>query len=53
LYRSLNAYKQTFNSQQDLIVLEPSSKFFQYFNNARPGTGPSVKVPETQSSVTQ
>ena len=34
LYRSLNAYRQTFNSEDDLIVLEPSSEFFRYFNNS-------------------
>lgn len=38
LYRSLNAYKQTFSSKDDLIVLEPDSEFFQYFKNARPGS---------------
>lgn len=36
LYRSLNAYKQTFSSENDLIVLEPDSEFFQYFKNPRP-----------------
>ena len=33
LYRSLEAYKSTFNSKQDLIVLDPSSEFFKYFKN--------------------
>ena len=31
LYRSLNAYKQTFDGKDDLIVLEPDSDFFKYF----------------------
>jgi len=31
LYRSLNAYKQTFDGKDDLIVLEPDSEFFKYF----------------------
>ncbi|MDH3468543.1 MAG: protease modulator HflC [Gammaproteobacteria bacterium] len=31
LYRSLNAYRETFRSQEDLIVLDPSSEFFRYF----------------------
>jgi membrane protease subunit HflC len=31
LYRSLNAYRNTFNSKDDLMVLDPSSDFFKYF----------------------
>lgn len=31
LYRSLNAYKTTFGSKDDVIVLEPDSAFFKYF----------------------
>ena len=33
-YRSLNAYKTTFNSPQDLIILDPDSDFFKHFNSA-------------------
>lgn len=33
-YRSLNAYKTTFNSPQDLIILDPSSDFFKHFDSA-------------------
>ncbi len=33
-YRSLNAYKQTFNSSGDLIILDPDSDFFKHFNTA-------------------
>lgn len=33
-YRSLNAYKQTFNSSGDLIILDPNSDFFKHFNSA-------------------
>ncbi|MBS1269207.1 MAG: Modulator of FtsH protease HflC [Gammaproteobacteria bacterium] len=36
LYRSLNAYEATFASKSDLLVLEPDSQFFKYFNNAVP-----------------
>ena len=36
-YRSLEAYKSTFRSKSDLMVLDPSSDFFQYFKD--PGTG--------------
>ncbi len=31
LYRSLEAYKQTFQSQGDIMVIEPDSEFFKYF----------------------
>lgn len=34
-YRSLNAYRETFSSGQDILVLKPDSEFFRYFNNAR------------------
>ncbi len=32
-YRSLNAYRNTFNSASDIIVVEPDSDFFEYFKN--------------------
>ena len=31
LYRSLNAYKNTFSSKSDILVIEPKSEFFKYF----------------------
>lgn len=33
LYRSLNAYKKTFNSNGDLMVIDPNSEFFKYFKS--------------------
>ncbi len=33
-YRSLNAYRETFNSSGDLIILDPNSDFFKHFNSA-------------------
>jgi len=36
LYRSLNAYKEAFSSESDLLVLEPDSEFFRYFNKSGP-----------------
>ncbi len=33
LYRSLNAYKNSFSNGGDILLLEPSSSFFKYFNN--------------------
>ncbi|MDY0011979.1 MAG: protease modulator HflC [Rhodocyclaceae bacterium] len=35
-YRSLEAYRQTFRSKGDVMVLEPNSEFFKYLKN--PGT---------------
>ncbi len=34
-YRSLEAYRNTFNSKNDILVLEPDSEFFRYFGNTR------------------
>jgi len=31
LYRSLEAYKRTFNNNGDVMVIEPDSEFFKYF----------------------
>jgi membrane protease subunit HflC len=36
-YRSLQAYSNAFGSQQDVLVLDPGSDFFQYFDED--GTG--------------
>lgn len=36
LYRSLNAYKKSFSSKDDVLVLQPDSDFFHYFKNAAP-----------------
>lgn len=34
-YRSMEAYRNTFSSKQDVLVLEPDSEFFEYFMNAQ------------------
>lgn len=34
-YRSLSAYRKTFSKSGDLIVLEPDSDFFDYFNQEK------------------
>lgn len=39
-YRSLNAYKEAFNQQGDIMVLKPDSDFFRYLGNS------SGKTPE-------
>jgi len=36
-YRSLEAYRTSFASKDDLIVLEPDSDFFSYFKKSTPG----------------
>jgi membrane protease subunit HflC len=36
-YRSLEAYRNTFNKQSDVMVLDANSEFFKYFKS--PGTG--------------
>ena len=33
-YRSMNAYKNSFGNSSDVLVVEPKSEFFRYFNNA-------------------
>lgn len=33
-YRSMDAYKKTFNSKDDIMLLQPDSEFFRYFNDA-------------------
>ena len=44
LYRSLNAYRSTFRSKEDLLILEPNSEFFQYFKSSSPNSDPSEVV---------
>jgi len=39
LYRSLNAYKQTFGGENDFLIVEPDSEFFRYFKTAKPEAG--------------
>lgn len=36
-YKSLDAYKQTFKSKGDLMVLDPSSAFFKYMKDPKAG----------------
>ena len=36
-YRSLDAYKNSFAGQGDMLVIEPNSEFFKYFKNTRSG----------------
>lgn len=41
LYRSLNAYKQTFRDANDLLVIDPSGEFFKYFNQPYSSSSPA------------
>jgi len=34
LYRSLGAYRNTFNSPSDVLLVEPNTQFFKYFKSA-------------------
>ena len=34
-YRSLIAYKESFNAQSDIMVIDPSSDFFKYFKKSK------------------
>ena len=43
MYRSLNAYRNTFASPNNLLVIEPDSEFFRYFKQASP---PSMEPTE-------
>jgi len=36
LYRSLNAYRTAFGSTADILLLEPTSEFFDYFQGSGP-----------------
>jgi modulator of FtsH protease HflC len=35
LYRSLEAYRVTFNNPSDVLLLEPNTQFFKYFQGAK------------------
>ena len=41
LYRSLNAYKTIFNNKSDILLIQPNSDFFNYFNHLESVTAPS------------
>lgn len=36
-YRSMQAYRESFNSKQDIMLLEPDSEFFDYFSKSGKG----------------
>jgi membrane protease subunit HflC len=42
-YRSLEAYRASFKSRRDVMVMDPSSEFFKYFKNGGTGTASAKK----------
>jgi len=44
-YRSLEAYKSTFRNKSDMLILDPSSEFFQYFKQYGSGRGSKLPPP--------
>ncbi|EDN67647.1 Band 7 protein [Beggiatoa sp. PS] len=50
LYRSLNAYKTSFSNRNDLLVIQPDSDFFSYFNNLN---GKNVMTPVFQPAQSE
>ena len=36
-YRSLQAYRDSLDNNDQVLVLEPDSEFFKYFNTMKPG----------------
>ncbi len=34
-YRSMNAYKEAFQSDKTKMIISPDSEFFKYFNNTK------------------
>lgn len=56
-YRSLEAYRSSFTSRSDMLVLDPSSDFFQFFGNngSRKQSSPpaALALPPATASRTQ
>ena len=42
-YRSLEAYRASFKTRQDLMVIDPHSEFFKYFRSPDGGTAAAIK----------
>lgn len=42
-YRSLEAYRASFRSRSDVLVLDPSSDFFRYFRGSAPPSGAAAR----------
>lgn len=46
-YRSLNAYRNTFQSRDDVLVLQPDSDFFRFFGSAHQANARAAPTPGT------
>ena len=42
-YRSLEAYRASFKSRNDMMVIDPNSEFFKYFKGAGGGVSAGQK----------
>ncbi|BAP56690.1 band 7 protein [Thioploca ingrica] len=52
LYRSLNAYKKIFDNKSDILVIQPNSEFFNYFNNNMGRVTSSLTTESAAKTVT-
>ena len=43
-YRSINAYKNTFGSPEDLLIIQPDSEFFRFFKESKPDQAPAASL---------
>jgi membrane protease subunit HflC len=41
-YRSLEAYRSSFKTKQDLMVMDPNSEFLKFMKSSRPQSAPSI-----------
>lgn len=47
-YRRLEAYRETFKGNNDMLVLKPDDDFFKYFRDANSGTSQSVASAQSE-----
>ena len=45
LYRSLDAYRNTFNQASDILLIQPNTQFFRYFNDSAGTYGARAPAP--------
>lgn len=43
-YRSLEAYRKSFHSKRDVLILQPEGQFFHYFHSANPSAESKKKM---------
>ncbi|HRE31668.1 MAG TPA: protease modulator HflC, partial [Candidatus Berkiella sp.] len=42
-YRSLEAYRETFKNNNDMLVVKPDDAFFKYFRKSQEGSGQAAR----------